>query len=135
MNQGKCRCAAVQLNLSLPEDINQYSARVCDCDFCTSRNIAYISHPDGLLQVQTQEPLNVDTHGSNQASFLSCKHCNDVVAVVYKNDKESIGAINANLLDDAESMKPVEVVSPKLLSSDDKVARWKTLWMRVNIEH
>ncbi len=123
------------MTLSLPSELSNYSPRACDCDFCMERNISYISHPEGSLTIQSKDKLLPLQQGQKQASFLSCIHCNDVVAVVRKFSNLNKGAINATLLKDFHQMKEPQIISPKLLPAKEKVERWNSLWLTVKIEY
>jgi len=133
LSKGKCHCGEVELELLLPNSLSYYSARKCDCDFCVNRNITYLSDAAGKLKITSNNELVIHQHGSNQAGFLECENCNNVVAVVYDCDGEKKGAVNASLLSGVELMKPTEIVSPKLLSAEEKVNRWRKLWLDVEL--
>ncbi|WP_196138955.1 aldehyde-activating protein [Aliikangiella sp. G2MR2-5] len=129
---GHCACHSVTLNVSLPQPIENFSPRACDCDFCTSRHIEYISHPDGKLYLKSSNPLQELRQGSNQACFLACPNCQDVIAATFKVNHMIIGSLNSQLLDERTKLKPAETVSPKQLNARDKVERWQALWLSVN---
>jgi len=105
VNKGQCGCGAVKIKLTLPNTLGDYAARACDCDYCIERNVAYVSDPTGSLEITSDENLKVDQHGSEQAKFLSCKHCNEMIAVTYEFDDLVKGAANANLLSEVDTMK------------------------------
>ena len=46
-SNGQCNCGQTKIKLSLSNKLNKYSPRACDCDFCISRKISYLSHPEG----------------------------------------------------------------------------------------
>jgi hypothetical protein len=43
------------------------------------------------------------------------------------------GAVNANLLYDSGQLGQVIAVQPRLLSADEKLDRWETLWGQLNV--
>ena len=129
-----CLCKSVMLDLSLPRGIDSYTPRKCDCDFCVERDLAYISGPEGRLKVSSIVPLNVLKQGSKQASFLQCSQCNQVVAVVYDFGQCLQGAVSASLFKEGFPLSEDQTVSPKLLSAEEKRARWERLWFSVEIE-
>ena len=131
---GKCSCGEVNLHLDLPNKLNTYEPRACDCDFCIERNIVYLSDSKGKLTIHSKTKLQTNQHGSEQASFLSCNTCNNVVAVVCKIGDVLKGAVNATLFKDFQQMKKPHVVSPKLLSAQEKLDRWSKLWLTVKID-
>lgn len=132
--RGSCRCHAVQIELALPKSIDTYVPRACDCDFCTSRKIAYISDPSGLLRVRSKKALLAAKQGSNQAAFLVCPDCSDVVVASYSDGGTAIASLNVNLLEKRAELSQPQAVSPKALSGEEKVDRWKQIWMPLNIE-
>ena len=134
MINARCHCGNAQLELSLPADLSSYTPRACDCDFCVKRTISYLSDPKGNLTIKSDVKLLAHHHGSNQASFLSCDQCDDVVAVVCKINNQLRGAVNATLLNGLAVMKPSQIVSPKSLSADQKIERWHKLWLTVVID-
>jgi len=133
-HQGKCSCGKVEVEITLPEPLSSYHPRACDCDFCTARNIAYLSHPNGLLVITTDVGLLGKKQGSNQARFITCPSCQTVIAATLQQEDIFIGALNATLLVDAALLGETTQVSPKLLSAKDKVERWKTLWLPIKVK-
>lgn len=131
--RGKCSCGAISLLLSLENELTEYAPRACDCDFCTRRNIEYLSEPTAELHITYKQPLQSLQQGSKQADFLACAQCQNVIAVVYQSDTQLIGAVNASLLEDKRKCKPAVVVSPKILSAEEKSNRWASLWGRVKV--
>jgi hypothetical protein len=95
---GKCHCGQTRIKISLPEALEHYSPRACDCDFCDSRNISYLSHPNGELEIDSKAALDIQRQGSNQASFITCSYCGTVIAASMQLENSLIGALNATLL-------------------------------------
>lgn len=95
------------------------------------RNVSYLSDPKGEIRVIAARPFHRDTHGSQQAGFYTCHHCNDLMFVAVQDGNQLIGAINANRLLDLAELPEAQVVSPKLLSAEEKLARWRQLWMPI----
>jgi hypothetical protein len=56
------------------------------------------------------------------ATFLHCLECGVLVGVVH----ESYGAVNSAALDG--SFGPSVVVSPKHLTPEERLQRWKSVW-------
>lgn len=118
--------------------LNHYAPRACDCDFCVSRGIAYLSDSDGKLVIETNNPLATQQQGSMQAKFLTCSNCDTVIAASIRSNNKLIGALNSSLLlgIESSSMEPLQksvIVSPKLLSASDKVSRWQECWLEINL--
>ena len=100
-----------------------------------ARHISYLSDPKGKLTIQSNHKLQQYQQGSEQASFLACNNCDTVVAVVCKIDSVNRGAINATLLNDFQKMKKPQSVSPKSLSTENKLERWNSLWLTVELDY
>ncbi|MEH6473467.1 MAG: hypothetical protein V7752_19730 [Halopseudomonas sp.] len=132
-SKGKCRCGKITFAIALPKELENYSPRKCDCDFCMKRNASYLSHPDGCLFIESLAPLTINKHGSDQASFLSCSGCNSLVSVVYQFPAGLKGALNATLLSESERLKTPVGVSPKLLDPKEKISRWESVWLNVRV--
>lgn len=128
---GQCTCGSVKVTIELPEQIEHFVPRACDCDFCTSRSIKYLSHPDAVLFIESSTPLEIQKQGSNQADFLTCRHCHDVIAASIDLKGVKIGSLNATILNDYTSLKTAEIASPKLLSREEKIQRWKSVWLSI----
>jgi hypothetical protein len=76
----------------------------------------------------TTQNLIVNRNGDGLASFYHCKGCGELLAVGCDIDGRVLGAVNALLLDQKDSLgKPVRI-QPKLLSAGEKLLRWRELW-------
>ncbi|TQV88635.1 aldehyde-activating protein [Aliikangiella coralliicola] len=134
MNSGKCQCGAIGFTIDLPERLSNYSPRQCDCDFCTSRHISYVSDPKGKIILKCGHSKLVLKQGDEQADFIGCSNCESIVAVIYQSGQSVKGAINSTMLDRQNELGEPQVVSPKKLTAEQKVSRWKTLWCEVIFE-
>jgi len=121
------------VKISLPENLDQYSPRACDCDFCISRNISYLSHPEGSLEIESIEPLDIQRQGSNQASFITCSCCKSVIAASLQLENKLVGALNCTLLSNFSLLQESTTVSPKELGAEEKVDRWHTVWLNIKV--
>jgi hypothetical protein len=130
---GTCSCQTVSFVLNLPNPIRCYQPRACDCDFCTSRHIAYLSDPHGSLEITSKLLLSIVMQGSQQAEFLSCPSCSSVVAATYLFSEGRKGAFNTSLLSALLDLPTAISASPKLLNVDEKRQRWQQLWFPVRI--
>lgn len=131
---GGCDCGTVSVTFVSPIKIADMTPRACDCNYCKPRNLAYLSHPKGTLRIETREPLHRKKQGSEQANFLTCFFCEEIIAVTYEYDDKCIGALNAHMLYEYDELPASAVTSPKLLPAKEKVRRWQTVWMRVTTE-
>ena len=125
---GSCLCGAVTVEIQLPQPASAYEPRRCDCDFCTSRNLQYLSDAKGQLQIHSPKPLQRLRQGSEQAEFLACSQCQTIVAVCYREAEICVGAVNAALLKPGSLFAEAVTVQPRLLAADSKTERWKQLW-------
>ncbi len=132
-SSGKCICGNTKVKVYLPETLDKYSPRACDCDFCVSRHISYISHPDGGLEIESNAPLEFQRQGSKQASFITCSSCKSVIAVSVQLENKLIGALNSTLLSDFSLLQKPMIVSPKKLGAKEKLERWQALWLNIRV--
>lgn len=140
MNQltGACHCGNISFQVELSHETSSYQPRACDCDFCQKHAANYISDKDGSLSIQigNQSDLRIYQQGSKLADFLLCKKCGVLVAVVYQEAEQLYGAINGQSLNHKTCLGDPIVTSPKQLSSQEKIARWKNIWFsNVKIEY
>lgn len=137
-----CSCGAVSLDLRLPQPIQGYQPRACDCDFCMLRSASYLSDFAGELSLTAAETPKQFSQGSGQARFLCCSRCDSLVAVIYQDEqcplseRAIIGAVNASLpwvdsRGEAMILQPALSASPRLLSAADKLERWRKLWLKI----
>jgi len=126
-----CRCGKTSVQLVLPNPIESYAPRECDCDFCQSNQITYLSDPEGSLFVASHEALNQSKQGSEQATFWHCSSCEQMVVVTNTLDDEVKGAVNGKLLSNKYTLQQPQAVFPKLLSPTEKRDRWSAAWLRV----
>ncbi len=129
-----CDCGAVFIEVGLSRPLADYQPRQCDCDFCTERAIQYISDAKGFINITTSQPLVNLTQGSAQARFLQCAKCQAVVAVSYQEQQSMLGAVNIMVFSERGLMQPAIVASPKLLAPEEKLSRWRQLWMPLKIQ-
>jgi|TARA_Y100001954_G_C15633708_1_gene514041 hypothetical protein len=127
-----CLCGNVKISLSLPNSIEGYELRACDCEFCQSNRITYISDRGGSLLVASRAPLIQIKQGSEQATFWQCPSCKDVVAVTAMLNNGLKGAVNAQLFSRHLDLGVPVVVSPKFLSPKEKRIRWDSSWLRAS---
>ena len=136
---GGCYCGNICVTASFSQDLAALNPRACDCDFCTKHAAAYVSDPLGSLRIQIRSELEVNRfrQGSNTAEMLLCRTCGVLVGALYPESNRLFGALNVRTLDSRLSFGPEQAVSPKLLSSDQKVRRWRDIWfpdVLLNIE-
>ena len=128
---GHCQCAAVTFAFVTELAAEQLVPRACDCDFCRQRQISYMSDPTGEARINSRCKLTSLKQGSNQAEFLACADCRDVIAATEPNSK--LCAINATLLVKSADFPSAQTVSPKALNAQQKYRRWQQIWMPYTI--
>lgn len=128
--QANCHCGNITAEVTLTADLSAYSPRACDCDFCIKNGAAYISDPKGKLKIHIVEPEQVSRYkqGDNLVELLICRKCGVLVSVSYALEGKVFGGLNSKTLVNRDKLAPSLVASPKLLSSSEKIQRWKDIW-------
>ncbi|WP_353668024.1 hypothetical protein [Marinomonas sp. THO17] len=126
-----CSCGKITVVANFPSPIEEYQARECDCDFCISRGLAYLSDVNGTISFSPKETMNQLKQGSGQATFWECDNCHDVVAVTNEKNGVVRGAVSKRLFARRFQLKPSVTVSPKKLSASEKSVRWPNVWSKV----
>ncbi|MEO0972096.1 MAG: aldehyde-activating protein [Pseudomonadota bacterium] len=125
---GGCTCGLSTLQVTLPEPLHHYTPRACDCDYCQALGAAYLSAPGARIDVRSERTLRRERQGSEQAEFLRCSGCGDLLAVIADFEGELRGAVNAQRLEGRAALAPSQPASPKLLDGGTKRERWQSLW-------
>jgi hypothetical protein len=127
---GGCYCGNIRLQLELAHEPAKYHPRACDCGFCRKHAAAYVSDPEGSLRIVIHDSHYATNfrQGSERAEMLVCSRCGVLVGALYREDGDTYGTINARAIEALESFDTEQSVSPKQLSAEEKVARWKKLW-------
>jgi hypothetical protein len=75
---------------------------------------------------------SINQNGDQLANFYYCDCCGDLLAVGCTLNVQLRGAVNPNLLRNADQLgKPIRI-QPRLLSADEKLDRWGKLWGVLN---
>lgn len=131
-HDGGCHCGAVRWTFESRLPLSQFAPRACDCDFCTRHRAAWVSDPQGSLQIRGADHLRRYRQGSGQAEFLFCAGCGVLVGVACIGDDGMLrGALNRNSFDAREQLGTEVVASPQRLAPEEKLARWSQLWSPV----
>lgn len=127
---GACHCGNVLIDLELTKEPGAYHPRACDCDFCRKHSAAYLSDAQGSLRVRIKEERDAQKYrqGNELADFLLCRNCGVLIGVFHRSDGHVFAAVNAKAIDAAVIFGAEQPVSPKRLSADEKVGRWRELW-------
>ena len=127
---GGCYCGNVSLDVTLSREPATYNPRACDCDFCQKHGASYVSDPLGSLCIRIEDEREVSRYrqGSGTAELLLCRKCGVMVAAVYRDADEVFGTVNVRALDSRADFGAEVAVSPKVLSAQEKVTRWRGIW-------
>jgi hypothetical protein len=127
---GGCYCGNIRLTVTFSQDLRAYAPRACDCEFCRKHGAAYVSDPAGSLHIRVadERELSRFRQGSNTAQMLLCRQCGVLVGALYQEADELFGTVNARSLEAQTSFGTQQCVSPKALSADRKVQRWREIW-------
>jgi len=128
---GKCSCGEVAIQFSSTQKISNYKSRRCDCDDCMQRGIEYLSDPQSQITFISTRALRHEKQGSEQAIFLLCLKCHNVVGVCYINKNICVGSLNSRLLEQYDHVQDTVTVSPKNLDKTEKVKLWRELWSQM----
>jgi hypothetical protein len=128
--KGGCYCGNVLLELELSKEPGQYNPRACDCGFCLKHGAAYLSDSRGALRIRIEDPRRSAAYrqGNELADMLLCTRCGVLVGAVYREAGQVYATVNAKAVEGTPGFGPEQTVSPKQLSGEEKVARWKKLW-------
>jgi hypothetical protein len=127
---GGCHCGNISLDIELSNECASYQPRACDCDFCRKHGAAYVSDPQGSLQLRIEDENRVGRYrqGNQLADMILCTRCGALIGAQYRDEDRLYATVNVRVISGAANFAEERPVSPKKLSGDDKVARWKELW-------
>jgi len=127
---GGCYCGNICVELQLTAEPATYRPRACDCDFCCKHGAVYVSDARGSLLIRVQDKSGVSKfrQGNELADFLLCRTCGVLVAVLLRSEESLHGTVNVKALENAAAFGAPQTVSPKKLSGDEKVKRWRGVW-------
>ena len=73
-HRATCHCGAIELELSLPNGIDD--PRRCDCSLCRRRGAIVASVPlDAIKIIKGQDALKLYQFGTKTAKHYFCSHC------------------------------------------------------------
>ena len=135
--KGGCHCGNISFEMEVTWEPSSFQPRACDCDFCTKHGAAYLSDNNVKvnLLVKNKSELAKYRQGSEIADFLICKICGVLVAVCFEKQNQIIAAVNYKAVCEDIGFDQDLVVSPKMLSKNEKTLRWQDIWFHdVKIE-
>jgi hypothetical protein len=127
---GSCHCGSVTLEIELSAPAARFTPRACDCEFCRKHGACYVSDPAGslLLRLRAEQHLGRYRQGSGSAEMLLCRNCGVLVGAVHRDEQCLRGVVNVNALSAPIEFAAALPVSPKSLTAQQKVQRWRELW-------
>lgn len=127
---GKCACQNIEFDLKVSFPVETFSPRACDCDFCIKNKVSYISDSKGKADLQIKNPslIRLVKQGHELAHFLTCLGCKAVVCALYTENQKTFAAFNTDLILNKDQFAECLPVSPKKLTAEEKISRWKQLW-------
>jgi hypothetical protein len=127
---GGCHCGSILVQLRLLQAPMTYSPRACDCDFCRKHGAAYVSDPEGSLDIRIKAEGDGRTYrqGSGLAELLFCGNCGVLIGALYRDEGRVYATVNVKVVDGPTAFGAEQPVSPKNLAGTDKVKRWQDLW-------
>jgi len=132
--EGACPCRSTRFEVTLTRELSDYSPRACDCDFCISRGARFLSDPEGKLTVSfSSVPVSLK-QGSEQAEFLHCPLCKCLICVICSINGNLYGALNSSVSQIFGGLRDTIDVSPKRLSANEKMERWRNTWFPVDLQ-
>lgn len=129
--RGGCHCGLLRLAFATSLPAAALAPRACDCSFCRRHGAAWLSDPDGRLDITVagRNALLSYRQGSEAAEFRLCARCGVLVAATFTDADRLYAAVNAGCLDEAAILPPAVRVSPQSLGHERKIARWRELWI------
>ncbi len=127
---GGCHCGNIRVELQLSREPSSYSPRACDCDFCRKHRSAYVSDPHGSLRIRVLDRRRMGSYrqGNELAEMLLCTRCGVLIAALFHSQGRSFATLNVAVVEGNPVFADEQTVSPKKLTPEQKMARWKSIW-------
>ena len=135
--QGGCHCGAIALAFSTALVSADTVPRACDCSFCRAQGAAWVSDANAQLIIHAHRPERLRRYrqGSLAPPAPPPPECGVLVAVVFEDGERTYAAVNAGCLDVRDAFGPAVPASPQQLAPEEKLARWRQLWIgEVSVE-
>ena len=121
------------MTVNTAKPLSEFNPRVCDCEYCQSYPSWLMSDVGMVIELLGERSaLTMNQNGDRLASFYHCKSCGQLLAVGCFLDGVQRGAVNGALLHDKNELGPRVSIQPRLLSAEQKLTRWQTLWGRLS---
>ena len=136
---GGCHCGNVRYVYEAGLEPAQWPVRRCTCSYCLRYGARYTSHSHSRLAVTVLYASMVQRYefGTKTAEFFRCARCGVMLLASSLSDGRRIAVLNANTLDDIESL-PLQCTDSdfdgETLAS--RLARRNTNWIpEVSIDY
>jgi hypothetical protein len=106
-------------------------ARKCSCDYCSARDIDYVSDAESIVSYKIQDlsKYRIVQHGTNTAHFHECVNCG-LVLVTSEIDNDVYSVLNAKVLGIKDYLLDPQIKVFNEESIPVKLARRKSNWCR-----
>ncbi|MES9828365.1 MAG: hypothetical protein ABW201_08885 [Candidatus Thiodiazotropha sp.] len=127
---GGCHCGNITYEIELPNALETYNPRECDCKLCTTHGASYVSDKNGTLniKIKNNEYVSKYRQGSRIADFIVCKKCGVMTGVCYEEGGVIYGSVNIRATREYGEFGKGQVAHLTELSDKERIARWKDLW-------
>ncbi|MFT4823467.1 MAG: hypothetical protein ACJAUG_000017 [Halioglobus sp.] len=123
-----CACKNIEIDWQLTD--RSLIPRSCQCSYCVSKGAAYISKSGTKFSVtvHNKKRHRKVQHGSNNAIFHECGHCDTLVFVTVELESDLYGVINSKCVrNDLEFSAPIKI-NFEDQSLETKKLRWRQNW-------
>ncbi|MEM9254435.1 MAG: hypothetical protein AAGA91_03250 [Pseudomonadota bacterium] len=126
--RGACSCKNFEVRWHTVDF--SISPRACQCDYCISKGLAYVSKSGTSVEVivHDQRGHALVRHGSGRATFHECDYCGDTVLVTVNIDDDLYGALNANCLVNPHGFAAARPMQFEYQTLEQKLSRWQQNW-------
>lgn len=125
---GNCKCQNIQILWHTVD--RSLVPRRCQCDYCVSKSISYVSKAGTRVEVRIREEALVNIHqqGTRSARFHECGNCGELVFVTAEIDGELYCSLNANcIINPFGFSEPVKMELHNQTATEKK-NRWRQNW-------
>lgn len=136
--EGACHCGNISFVAEMPNILNTYQPRACNCQLCKAHGAAYVSDRQGKLQINIKDQAAVSRYrqGSQIADFLICKNCGVLTNVCYEEGGNIYASINASATRCSDDFAANQVIKLTQLTDEERIRRWKQVWFsNIRVEY
>ena len=125
---GRCHCGNVELHWQLVD--HSLVPRCCQCDYCSTRALAWVSKSGTRLRatVHRSALYRTVTHGTQTAQFHECTYCDTTVLASSEVDGDDYAVVNALCVQTPKGFVPGRAVSFSNETLAHRQSRRKANW-------